>query len=318
MTQPAKSQEPSMEEILASIRRHIADEAPARGSAPNEALGGEPRRSAAPPIQPHARGAVSGNSAPAMLDEEISAKLAELRGMSQQTPSASAEASEPSSQAGPGGPTSERPASERLLATATIADIQTAQPRSDRTVEELVSDLMRPMLKSWLEDNLPALIERLVGASRLLVAATDADRMAEQWGRDVAITRLAYMKRHLERNREAEIERASPASAEQEDRLAPTTYETAPEPTRELSPQQEAELWRATMKAKDLLRDFDEFCAQVNKLDAEYTVEKAADIEDYQLALAGFRAACERLARIHRLAAGRIHGRQPSPAFNVA
>jgi hypothetical protein len=290
MTQPAKSQEPSMEEILASIRRHIADEGPAKESAPNEALGGEPPRSAAPPIQPHARGAASGNSAPAMRHEEISAKLAELGGM---TPSASAEASEPSSEPGPGGPTSERPASERLLG---------------RTVEELVSELIRPMLKTWLEDNLPALIERLVGASRLLVAATDADRMAEQWGRDVAITRLAYMKRHLERK--AEIERASPASAEQEDRLAPTTP-------------QEAEIWRATMKAKDLLRDFDEFCAQVNKLDAEHTsaggVEKVADIEDYQLALAGFRAACERLARIHRLATGRIHDReQPPSAPSVA
>jgi len=96
MTQLAKSQEPSMEEILASIRRHIADEGPAKESAPNEALGGEPPRSAAPPIQPHARGAASGNLAPAMCHEEISAKLAELREMSQQTPSASAEASEPS------------------------------------------------------------------------------------------------------------------------------------------------------------------------------------------------------------------------------
>jgi hypothetical protein len=152
--------------------------------------------------------------------------------------------------------------------------------------------------------------------------AIAAFAMAEQWGRDVAITRLAYMKRHLERNREAEIERASPASAEQEDRLAPTTYDTRQEPTRELSPQ-EAEIWRATVKAKDLLRDFDEFCAQINKLDAEHTsaggVEKAADIEDYQLALAGFRAACERLARIHRLARGRTHDRgQPPPAPSVA
>src|SRR5262245_30302532 len=32
MTQPAKGQEPSMEEILASIRRIIADEEPAKGT----------------------------------------------------------------------------------------------------------------------------------------------------------------------------------------------------------------------------------------------------------------------------------------------
>src|SRR6266487_7063905 len=128
--------------------------------------------------------------------------------MSRQAPPASAEATEQPSE----------PASEHLLSPAMTAArdapfnafAPTAQPRSGRTVEELVSELIRPMLKTWLEDNLPALIEPLVGASRLLVAATDADRMAEQWGRDVAITRLAYMKRHLERNREAEIERASP------------------------------------------------------------------------------------------------------------
>ena len=186
---------------------------------------------------------------------------------------------------------------------------QTERPHGGRTIEGLVTEIIRPMLKTWLDDNLPALAERLVrGQASLVTAMWDANHMAEQWGRDVAITRLAYMKRHLERK--AEIERASPASAEQEDRLAPTTP-------------QEAEIWRATMKAKDLLRDFDEFCAQVNKLDAEHTsaggVEKVADIEDYQLALAGFRAACERLARIHRLATGRIHDReQPPSAPSVA
>ncbi len=31
-----------------------------------------------------------------------------------------------------------------------------------RTLEDLVKDLMRPMLKTWLDDNLPPLVERLV------------------------------------------------------------------------------------------------------------------------------------------------------------
>jgi uncharacterized protein len=31
-----------------------------------------------------------------------------------------------------------------------------------RTLEHLVGDMMRPMLKSWLDDNLPVLVERLV------------------------------------------------------------------------------------------------------------------------------------------------------------
>jgi cell pole-organizing protein PopZ len=38
------------------------------------------------------------------------------------------------------------------------------QVRNGRTVEELVSELIRPMLKTWLDDNLPGLVERLVRA----------------------------------------------------------------------------------------------------------------------------------------------------------
>lgn len=33
-----------------------------------------------------------------------------------------------------------------------------------RTVDQLVSEMLRPMLKSWLDDNLPSLVERLVRA----------------------------------------------------------------------------------------------------------------------------------------------------------
>jgi cell pole-organizing protein PopZ len=33
-----------------------------------------------------------------------------------------------------------------------------------RTLEDLVREMLRPMLKSWLDDNLPGLVERLVRA----------------------------------------------------------------------------------------------------------------------------------------------------------
>jgi cell pole-organizing protein PopZ len=36
--------------------------------------------------------------------------------------------------------------------------------KGGRTMEELVQDMMRPMLKSWLDANLPPLVERLVRA----------------------------------------------------------------------------------------------------------------------------------------------------------
>src|SRR5262249_33566338 len=147
-------------------------------------------------------------------------------------------------------------------------------------VDELVSELIRPMLKTWLDDNLPALAERLV--------RTEIER----------ISRAKRLK-----------------ADELEDRLAPLRH--TPEPPRDLS-LEETEIWRATvdgMKAQDLMRDFDEFCAQVKKLDAGYAggIEKTTDIKEYQAALATFRAACERLAGSIALRQGRIHGRGLPP-----
>ena len=34
----------------------------------------------------------------------------------------------------------------------------------DRTLEEIVRDVLRPLLQAWLDDNLPQLVERLVRA----------------------------------------------------------------------------------------------------------------------------------------------------------
>jgi uncharacterized protein len=78
----------------------------------------------------------------------------------------------PAERSNPAGPSEQRSASERLVSAATVAAVdaafdtlaQSAQPRSGRTVEELVSELLRPMLKTWLDDNLPAIVERLVRA----------------------------------------------------------------------------------------------------------------------------------------------------------
>ena len=160
MTQPAR-QEPSMEEILASIRRIIAEDDPATQSQPTEAASTEPLRAAAPPAMPAANAA--------MRDED--GKLAELRGTSRHVPRPEYAPAEASNAPG-SGLAGERPASEGLLSSATTAAVdaafhalaQTAPPRGGRTVEELVSELLRPMLKSWLDDNLPALVEQLVRA----------------------------------------------------------------------------------------------------------------------------------------------------------
>ncbi len=41
---------------------------------------------------------------------------------------------------------------------------QTVLVQNARTLEDLVRDMLRPMLKTWLDDNLPGMVERLVRA----------------------------------------------------------------------------------------------------------------------------------------------------------
>jgi len=59
-----------------------------------------------------------------------------------------------------------------LLSTTTSAAVdqafntlaQTMLVNNARTLEDLVKDMLRPMLKAWLDDNLPGLVERIVRA----------------------------------------------------------------------------------------------------------------------------------------------------------
>jgi uncharacterized protein len=195
MTQPAKGQEPSMEEILASIRRIIADEEPAKDATASrqeslptarEPAAPPPLRPAAPPPPtaprpmtppPRISPAAAPASAPPITKEEIDSMLTQLKGASRQPPAATAEPGLTDAMVAPE-PTptleAQRPAIDErgLLSAATTAAVdaafdmlaRTAQMRSGRTLEELVSELLRPMLKSWLDENLPDMVERLVRA----------------------------------------------------------------------------------------------------------------------------------------------------------
>jgi cell pole-organizing protein PopZ len=179
-----------MEEILASIRRIIADDEPANettesrqdnvAAARESAAQAPPRPSAAPshatPMSPPPRiaPADAAASTPPMTEAEIDSMLAHLRGTPRQASAGSARteaaaASEPA-------PTLDAPRAaieERgLLSAATTAAVdaafdalaRTAQARNGRTLEEVVSELLRPMLKAWLDENLPGMVERLVRA----------------------------------------------------------------------------------------------------------------------------------------------------------
>jgi len=37
-------------------------------------------------------------------------------------------------------------------------------PKEPRSVQDLMKEMLQPMLKAWLDDNLPAMVERLVQA----------------------------------------------------------------------------------------------------------------------------------------------------------
>jgi hypothetical protein len=61
---------------------------------------------------------------------------------------------------------------DRLLSNATTAAVdsafnalaQTVLSQNARTLEDLVREMLRPMLKTWLDDNLPGMVERMVRA----------------------------------------------------------------------------------------------------------------------------------------------------------
>ena len=59
-----------------------------------------------------------------------------------------------------------------LISNATISAVDSAfnslahtvLGNNARTLEDLVKEMLRPMLKSWLDDNLPNMVERIVRA----------------------------------------------------------------------------------------------------------------------------------------------------------
>jgi len=193
MTQPAKSQEPSMEEILASIRRIIADDDATKSTS----RAGEPAKPDTQPAPPSSAAprsraeAVSraalepsgfGNAAVAEQTSDI-LELTESMASAPPAPSPpvpqfrTIDGSSDVGFAEVGDKPAPRPAAgsdERgqLISGATSAAVdsafntlaQTVLVKNARTLEDLVREMLRPMLKAWLDDNLPSMVERLVRA----------------------------------------------------------------------------------------------------------------------------------------------------------
>src|SRR5215213_943294 len=202
MTQPAKVQEPSMEEILASIRRIIADdeakpaaaEKPASPPAaaksavmkdiPPSAIAPAPKPAAAapkpappappPPPPPAPEPAVSNNQddIDAMALPDPAPPAATFNKVEPQDDleftEAKASRRQPAYEPPPESVAPARP----ILSHSTVSAVESAfhslantvLSNNARTLEDLVKEMLRPMLKSWLDDNLPGLVERIVKA----------------------------------------------------------------------------------------------------------------------------------------------------------
>jgi hypothetical protein len=198
MAQAAKSQEPSMEEILASIRRIIAEddsEKPAQRPPetasvelnPDAAASPETERAtdASPRESPAARiGALSSSAKAArsstVLDLTESMAPSALRSAAPVVDSSLASAphatmdhtvaNEVVSVSQSSGARDDTRGGLMSSTTSAAVDsafnalAQTVLVQNARTLEDLVREMLRPMLKVWLDDNLPGMVERLVRA----------------------------------------------------------------------------------------------------------------------------------------------------------
>ena len=214
MTQAAKTQEPSMEEILASIRRIIADDdatkAPPKPPEPAKAAPA-PARASPPPRPAAAAPAPAPPPPPAETNgqDDIDAMFATVDAKPEEPAPADilelTEAMEAPAEPPEPPPALRRidatpdvvyneapPAPERvptveaarrqfreqtgpersLLSSSTTAAVDSAfnslahtvLVQNSRTLDDLVREMLRPMLKAWLDDNLPNMVERMVRA----------------------------------------------------------------------------------------------------------------------------------------------------------
>lgn len=179
-----------MEEILASIRRIISDEngAPAPQPSPQPAAPAPAAKAAAPMAPPPAPKPAAAAPAPVTrkpeprIEEEPD--VLELTDVVESTTQESfrkfetadvmfRDSEPPMREPAPKfSPLTAALRDDQLLSQHTSAAVSSAFGAltnsmfsgDSRTVDQLVSEMLKPMLKTWLDDNLPSLVERLVRA----------------------------------------------------------------------------------------------------------------------------------------------------------
>lgn len=154
------SAEPSMEEILSSIKRIIAEE----GDGTQTRARRTQRASAPEPEPEHEDEEVLELSEP--MTEPEAAPRAQPQAQAQ--PQATPQRTPVSSSGTTGHGSGERILSQRAAA-ASLGSLETLskllvkpEPESDGTLEGLVREMLRPMLRDWLDTHLPDMVETLV------------------------------------------------------------------------------------------------------------------------------------------------------------
>ena len=165
-------QEPTMEEILASIRRIISEDEPQGESAPAEAA---PAEAAAPEPAPEPEPVVEAQAEevleltdplpepePAVVethgDLEVHQAAPETEPVAELEPepepfAAAAYDDEPL--------VSDPTADQTATAFGHLAH-SLAMPKEGRSLEDVVRELLRPMLKVWLDEHLPTIVQAKV------------------------------------------------------------------------------------------------------------------------------------------------------------
>jgi len=186
MSAQAKPNEPSMEEILASIRRIISDDEakpaeaaaaeapePEPGPAPAPVaaidddvldLGAEAALITAPTAapEPAPETSVVDDSDIAFVEEQPAVAAVAPPALPPEPAPAPVLAAQPAPAVDMASLLSDQASSAVTNAFGQLAS--TVLSNNVRTLEDLVKDMLKPMLKTWLDDNLPTMVERLVRA----------------------------------------------------------------------------------------------------------------------------------------------------------
>ncbi len=188
MSAQPKPNEPSMEEILASIRRIIADDDKPAAAAP--AAEPESAPVAPEPQEPEPATDIDDDvldlgaeaslvTAPEQAPEDVQFRDAPEPAAPEPEPEPVAEPQPPLQTFTPPSlpPAAAAAPAPQLDMAALISDqtssavqnafgalAHTVLSNNARTLEDLVKDMLKPMLKTWLDDNLPIMVERLVRA----------------------------------------------------------------------------------------------------------------------------------------------------------